>query len=191
MFSNDWRNVFTEVVKGDNLQDLLRVAATSGNLTDWTRGLTTAVVKSFQGMGWEASAKGNKATILPVARSEYLSLDVVAFRRSDKHWAFPVAVAELENSRDEDKIAYSLWKVMCIRADFRLVFCYRDQVSEIPSLISHLKEKVVGSMALTDRAGFSGETVLVVGHRGDAEIFPYGYFKWWILDANTSSLSLM
>jgi hypothetical protein len=34
-------------------------------------------------------------------------------------------------------------------------------------------------MALT------GETSLIIGSRGEAETFPYGYFKIWTLNANT------
>lgn len=33
---------------------------------------------------------------------------------------------ELENSRDSERIAYSLWKVLCVRAELRIVFCYRS-----------------------------------------------------------------
>jgi hypothetical protein len=29
-----------------------------------------------------------------------------------------------------------------------------------------------------------GETVLVIGNRGEGETFPYGYFTYWMLDAN-------
>ena len=41
--------------------------------------------------------------------------------------ALSLRVIELENSSREDMIAYSLWKVLCVRADLRVVFCYRKQ----------------------------------------------------------------
>ena len=29
-----------------------------------------------------------------------------------------------------------------------------------------------------------GETAVVIGNRGEGETFPWGYFKFWLLDAN-------
>jgi len=37
----------------------------------------------------------------------------------EKRWRFPSAIMELENSPGEDQIAYSLWKVISVRADLR------------------------------------------------------------------------
>jgi hypothetical protein len=45
-------------------------------------------------------------------------------------------------------------------------------------------DAVVRSMPTADRAGLAGETVLAIGNRGEGETFPYGYFKFWKLDAN-------
>jgi hypothetical protein len=36
------------------------------------------------------------------------------------------------------------------------------------------------------RATFGGQTVLMVGNRGEGETFPCGYFKSWMLDSNLS-----
>ncbi len=30
----------------------------------------------------------------------------------------------------------------------------------------------------------TGETVLIIGNRGEGETFPRGYFKMWLLDYN-------
>ena len=63
-------------------------------------------------MGWRGAARGHKSDLLPVSRSEYLALDVVAFETAgDRRWRFPVGVFELENSPADDLVAYSLWKV--------------------------------------------------------------------------------
>ena len=41
------------------------------------------------------------------------------------------------------------------------------------------------------RVKLEGRTVIVVGSRGDADTFPYGFFKWWRLDRNTGQFHLM
>jgi hypothetical protein len=35
-----------------------------------------------------------------------------------------------------------------------------------------------------ERATLGGQTVLVMGNRGEGETFPWGYFKLWMLDTN-------
>jgi hypothetical protein len=129
--------------------------------------------------------------MLPVAQSEYLSLDVVAFAPGEKRWQFPTAVFELENNGDEDRIAYSLWKLLCVKAELRAVFCYRKRAADATPLVRELSAEVVQAMAAGMRSRLEGETVVVVGNRGDAEAFPYGYFRWWMLDAGTASFGLM
>jgi len=86
----------------------LKQAASAANLGAWTRALTEAAIRTCSGLGLMASAKGHKLELLPIHRSEYLALDVMAFAEGEKRWRFPVAVMELENSAREDQIAYSL-----------------------------------------------------------------------------------
>ncbi len=147
--------------------------------------MTDAAVKTCRAVGLTASAKGYKLELLPIHRSEYLALDVVAFAEGEKRWRFPVVVMELENSAREDQIAYSLWKVLSVRADLRIVFCYRRNSEETPSLLRHLQEEVVEAMGLAGRVKLEGTTLLVVGSRSESETFPFGYFGWWSLDTNT------
>jgi hypothetical protein len=40
------------------------------------------------------------------------------------------------------------------------------------------------SADLTAWTAIAGETVLVVGNRGEGETFPWGYFKFWMLHTN-------
>jgi hypothetical protein len=50
---------------------------------------------------------------LPQAGKEYLGLDVTAFPEGkEPRWPLPVAVFELENSPSDNRVAYSLWKVL-------------------------------------------------------------------------------
>lgn len=180
-----WFGRFMGVVQEHESSAALREAAIQGQLGSWTKALTKVVCASCNTMNWESSAKGHVSSLLPVARSEYLSLDVVAFEREgERRWRFPIAVFELENSREDDFVAYSLWKVLCIRAALRVVFCYRRDAEQGNSLVRHLSEQVAHAMEIQDRAAVSGETILVVGSRSEAATFPYGFFKEWLFDLN-------
>lgn len=180
-----FRETFFAVVQAEKLADDLKQAASTENLGAWTRALTEAAIRSCSGLRLLASAKGHKLELLPIHRSEYLALDVMAFADGEKRWRFPVAVMELENSAREDKIAYSLWKVLSVRAELRILFCYRKNEEKIPALLRHLREEVVEAMGLAGRVKLEGATLLVVGSRSESETFPFGYFGWWLLDTNT------
>jgi len=180
-----FRETFFAVVQADDLAGNLKQAASAANLGAWTRAITEAAIRTCSELGLMASAKGHKLELLPIHRSEYLALDVMAFAEGEKRWRFPVAVMELEISAREDQIAYSLWKVLSVRADLRIVFCYRRKGEEIPALLRHLREEVVEAMGLAGRVKLEGATLLVVGSRSESETFPFGYFGWWSLDTNT------
>lgn len=180
-----FRETFFAIVQADELAGDLKRAASAANLGAWTRALTEAAIRTCSGLGLMASAKGHKLELLPIHRSEYLALDVMAFAGGEKRWRFPVAVMELENSAREDQIAYSLWKVLSVRAELRIVFCYRRNGEEIPALLRHLREEVVEAMGLAGRVKLEGATLLVVGSRSESGTFPFGYFGWWLLDTNT------
>jgi hypothetical protein len=127
--------------------------------------------------------------LLPVAGQEYLSIDVTAFPEQNggsgpTRWPMPLAAFELENARDADRVAYSLWKLLCLRAGLRVVFAYRPDWEQGRALVQALQETVVGAMSPTERMSLGGETVVIVGNRGDGETFPWGYFKCWRLDTN-------
>lgn len=109
----------------------------------------------------------------------------MAFAEGNKRWLFPTAVMELENGQREDSIAYSLWKVLCVRANLRFVFCYRKDASAAPALIQHLRREVIEAMGLHGRLKLDGRTFVVVGSRNEAATFPFGFFKWWELNTHT------
>lgn len=167
----------------------LREATLDERLGDWTTALTEAVVSTCRGMGWRASAKGHATNVLPVRRSEYLGLDVVAFQDGHAGWRFPLGIMELENKVDDDSIGYSLWKLMCVRADLRIVFCYRRTSGQRAALVRSLREEVVGALDGEGRVRLGGETLVVMGCRDDASTFPYGFFKWWELETNTGGFA--
>lgn len=177
-------NLMNTAQSGD-FCDALKAASVAGRLREWTTSLTACVTTACRATGWRASARAYECELLPVSRSEYLALDVMAFSAGDKRWLFPTAVMELENSQDEDKIAYSLWKVLCVRAELRIVFCYRKDASAAPALIQHLRTEVTDAMGLQGRLNLAGRTFVVVGSRNEADTFPFGFFKWWELNTHT------
>lgn len=143
-------------------------------------------------MDWTAAALEHQQDLLPVARSEYLALNVMAFEReTPDRWRFPVAVMELENRPEADIIAYSLWKLICVRAELRVLFCYRRQSEEGRHLVQALADQVVGAMPIEQRTSLDGETLIVVGSRGEVPTFPYGFFRWWRLEKNTGKFMVL
>jgi hypothetical protein len=180
-----FRKAFFESIRSHEHAHLLKQAAQSQRLGAWTRELTAVTVLTCGRLEWRASARGHRLDLLPLPKCEYLGIDIVAFPEGPKRWRFPAAVVELENSQAEDRIAYSLWKVLAVRANLRVVFCYRPKADLAPSLIKHLREEVVDAMGLAGRSKLEGHTLIVVGNRNESETFPYGYFTWWDLNTNT------
>jgi hypothetical protein len=181
-----WRGAFFTALESHDTGARLREAAVVGALGAWTECLTAAVVSVCGAMGWRAAGRGHLGDVLPVSRSEYLALDIVAFAaNAASRWPLPIAAFELENSPTLERVAYSLWKVLCVRAALRMVFAYRRDTSEASALVALLTDTVIAGLSFDDRLALGGETCLIVGNRGEAGTFPYGYFKVWVLDPNT------
>lgn len=184
-----WHSFFYNIVQQQSHATLLRDAVLRDRLGAWTAALTDVIVETCEAAGWQAAAKGHPLALLPESRHEYLSLDVMAFPAEGGDWRFPIAVMELENSRDDARTAYSLWKVLCVRAALRIVFCYRPQAEQGAVLVHRIGAQVVGALSIPERMTLQGETLVVVGSRGDAATFPYGFFKWWLLDKNAGAFA--
>ena len=181
-----WRDAFLNVVQEPLNAAPLKAAALAEDLKSWTACLTSTVVASCGHMGWPAAAKGHRLAELPQAGQEYLTIDVMAFADATEgsRWRLPIAAFELENQRNDDRVAYSLWKVLCVRSQLRVVFAFRREWEESRKTVDAVCRDVVGSLSPTERAGIQGETAMVIGNRGEGETFPWGYFKVWLLDSN-------
>ena len=187
-------DAFFEVLSDPEVAPPLKAAAIEQRLADWTRLLTRAVVRGCRDVGWNAAAKGHRLALLPKAGEEYLGLDVMAFgphrplpdgeddQFPKERWPLPEAVFELENSQDDDRVAYSLWKVLCTRAPLRIVFGYRPDWETGRVLVHAIAEAVVRPIPIPVRCSLGGDTLMLLGSRGEGETFPYGYFKVWRLD---------
>jgi hypothetical protein len=117
-----WTSQLFETLESDRkLASELRLSSLDASLGRWTSALTTAVVTTFDALQMPAAGKGHSCSTLPITRQEYLALDVTAFYKEQPGWQFPAAVCELENAKKDTRIAYSLWKVLCVRADLRVL----------------------------------------------------------------------
>ncbi len=185
-----WSAAFVEALRPLEVSELLKEASLDQNLSAWTTLLTGVVVRSCEVLGWPAAGKGHPLGVLPQRGQEYLGIDVMAFPpRSEPNddaprWPFPLAVFELENSPRDDRVAYSLWKVVCVRAELRVVFAYRRDWSQVQDLLRALKREVVDGYSIDERMSLGEQTLVVTGSRGEGETFPYGYFKIWRLNPN-------
>ncbi len=186
--ATNWQRAFLSTIQQVAYAEPLRQAAANGRLRPWTTAMRTAVIVTCQQMGWEATAQNHKLPSTPIPRSEYLAIDVMAFLPGKTKWRFPVAVMELENQQDDDYIAYTLWKLLCVRAALRVVYCYRPQAEQGSSLTRLLSQEVVAAMSVEERMALGGETLVVVGGQANMETFPYGFFRWWQLEQNTGRL---
>jgi hypothetical protein len=181
--AREWYKAFWLEVRHARWAEPLRDAALQQRLKNWTRHLTGAVVATCQSLGWTAVARGHLAEVLPVAKQEYLAIDVMAFPVSQSQgWRRPVAVFELENRLEEDIVAYSLWKVSLIRCTLAGVFCYRQDPEETGDLLSALAGGVMGEFEGISQ-GQGRTTLLVVGTRSRGEDFPDGFFRPYVWDS--------
>lgn len=179
-----WRDAFMAILSMPSNSSGLRDAALNEDLKSWTALLTTTVVSTCKQLGLIAAAKGHRASFLPQTGEEFLGLDVMAFSKAVNHeqcrtWQLPLAVFELENSTQNDRVGYSLWKVMCVRTPLRLVFAYRKSWELCTDLAKYLADTVAKQVIDDD---YHGESVVVLGSRAEGESFPWGYFKFYQLN---------
>jgi len=184
--ANRWISTFYDKLVNDrDMAGRLRTASLSEDLADWTTALTAVVVRTFEAHQLLGVAKAHRCRTLPVQRNEYLSLDITAFSSGSVGWRFPVAACELENSPQDDLVAYALWKLLCVKTGLRILFCYRRNDDAIPALLSGLASQVVSAIPLAERTSWPGDTVVVVGTRSGSDTFPYGFFQTWKLNLST------
>ena len=182
-----WWTQFTIHAQSKDVAKKLKSASLAERLGEWTKLTTGVVVEACDSLGWDCAARGRRGTRLPESASEYLALDGMSFPNRDTNstrWPMPLAVFELENSKRDDRVGYSLWKVLCVRAGLRIVFAYRRDWGRTRDLVDHLTENVIAGFTGEERMKFEGHTALVTGSRGESETFPHGYFKLWLLDTN-------
>jgi len=99
---------------------------------EWTEFIGVALDHAAAKMSLQPTRKRPNRNI---DSGENLTIDVMLFnkakwkklyKRNSYYDAFilPAAAVELENEYDKIKIAYCLWKLMCIRTPLRMLICY-------------------------------------------------------------------
>ncbi len=180
--SRQWRSVFTGCMDQPEHAESLQNAIQAGSLDDWTSTISALIIETCYKMKWYASGKGHRTRMLPIYRSTYLDVDVMAFAERAKKWQFPIAVFELEEQPQPDRIAYNLWKLFCIQARFRALFCYQPSPKDAPQLMHYLTKELVHALPAAEKVSMEEDTLVIIGTEGPEDTFPMGYFSWWQLD---------
>ena len=186
-----WRTAFREIIREPSVASPLKDASLAGDLTAWTTSLTAAVVAACQKCDWQATAKKHSSRVLPQSGQEFLGIDVMAFPSGQtieatlQSWPLPLAAFELENVPKQERIEYSLWKVLCLRTRLRVVFAYRSDWEQANQLVHAMGDTVIGRMTIEEREAIHGETAVIIGGRNEGETFPHGFFKYWLLNTNS------
>ena len=179
-----WHAAFVEVIRASSIGDPLREASQKAKLRAWTASLTAAVVQSCERMQWKAAGLKHKLDLLPQEGQEYLSLDVMGFdpESMNGRWPMPTAVFELENNKKDDRVAYSLWKVLCVKAPLRVVFAFRPDWDAGKRSVAAIGKDVINSLSAQQLHDLRGDTAIIFGNRGESADFPDGFFKCYLLD---------
>lgn len=176
-----WFTAFRGDTRAPDLAPQLQSAADGARLRPWTELVTSAVVRACHNLGWRAAARGVGDLPLPVPRAEYLAVDVIAFAQGTG-WRRPVAAFELENSADDELVAYALWKACTVSVPFACLLCYRHRPEDIGPLVGLLGREVLSSIAP------EAEVLVVVGTRSTHDLFPDGCFRRFRWDPAGQSL---
>ena len=179
-----WYTEFVEVIRTSAIGYPLRDASLAGDLRSWTASLTQAVVMSCQQMKWQAAGLAHPLDLLPKSGQEYLSLDVMGFdsASSSGRWPMPIAAFELENHKTDDRVAYSLWKLLCVQTKLRVVFAFRPDWDTGRESVRSIGKDVIESLSMQQLHDLAGDTAMIFGNRGSGSHFPDGFFKCYLLD---------
>ncbi len=83
---------------------------------------------------------------------EYLGIDCMYIDEKYKDkagklliedWCPPVppsVVIEHENDYSRGKILYCLWKILCVRADTKILICYQSNADRVKTLVEHCEK---------------------------------------------------
>ena len=89
-------------------------------------------------------------------------------------FALPRAIVELENSFDINKIAYCLWKTICVRAPIRVLICHQKNMDKKLSLAKHLEEIIWQRSLMRDD---KGDLLVIIGNDKKGENSWEDYFS--------------
>lgn len=104
--------------------------------------------------------------------SEYLGIDAVFIDdfegnfMEESDWnpvGLPRAAVELENSYEQKRISYCLWKLLCVRAQIRVLICYQGNQINVNNLKERLEDLIwQGSLM----KGTDADLLVIIGNEG-------------------------
>lgn len=149
--------------------------------TDFTERVMRVIAEKF---GWKVMCNNKKDEKDP-QRGEYLSIDAMFLKTKEKnqkdYWpqCLPEAVVEFENSYDNDKIKFCLWKILCIRSPLKVLICYKRNEDEVKNLFNTLKEFIEKGNLMDEGAG---NLLIIIGNEEAEDKTPwreyYRHFKY-------------
>ena len=137
-----WLQQFTSVINSEPFDK------TSLQSTEWTEFMESVMDRIAERTTCKVIHRHAKDTALS---KEYLNIDALFFTEAaissmKKNqccpFVFPQVAVELENMPNWDKIAYCLWKVLCIQAKTKVLICYQKEI-QITGLKDRLEEIIV------------------------------------------------
>lgn len=116
---------------------------------------------------------------------EYLNIDAFFFDNIeynlptgieyyDDPFVLPLVAVEMENDPKINKIAYCLWKLLCIRATIRVLVCYQENKDDVKFLSKNL-EKIIWEKGLLK--GEHGDLYIIIGNEQKTESTWEDYFS--------------
>ena len=128
---------------------------------EWTRFMTKVFSKTGEKINCYVQSRFTEDV---KNAGEFLNMDAMYFSNEDiKDWrsdfapiALPPIVIEHENQYLIQKIEYCLWKILCIRAQLRILICYQDNIRDIYALKKKL-EKMIERLKISNN-----EDVLII-----------------------------
>ena len=149
----------------------------------WTIFLT----KIMQRIGKKMDCYVQSKNIMKDGNSgEYLNIDALFFKNDDcKDWVsnypppvLPAAAIEMENDYAKEKIAYCLWKIICIRSEIRVVICHQDNKQKCFLLRQYLEEVLSTKKFVKEKDSL----YVIIGNDACKEGSPweeyYSVFQW-------------
>ena len=135
---------------------------------EWTEFMMKVMRKMGQEIGCHIAGKNSE---VKKYSGEYLNIDAMFIDNSayddwlyPEDWDPPVlpsAVVELENQYDIKWITYCLWKILCIRAEMRVLICYQSNTEKVESLRKYLEETIRNRNLMKD---VKGELLVIIGN---------------------------
>ena len=156
--------------------------------SQWTQFMGKVVADVAKNTGCYAAMRRKKAGKDEYS-GEYLNIDAIFFDLESydlpnvpDNWdpfVLPRVVVELENSYDPNKIAYCLWKLLCIRSPLRILICYQKGQGKVQGLRKHLTDVTMKGGLMKDN---KGQLLVLIGDDSVGEDVSwedyYMVFEW-------------